>query len=46
MSQHPRKVLTGLMVPWPSSQFPIWVKAVTAVDIMPGSALEQALGTL
>jgi len=25
------------MVPWRSAQYPIWVKAGTAVDIQPGS---------
>ena len=44
MSQYPRIVLTGLNVPWPSSQYPVWIKAGTIVDIKPGTALETAYG--
>jgi hypothetical protein len=45
VSQNPRIVLTSLYVPWPSAQYPVWVKAGTIVDITPGSAMEVAYGT-
>jgi hypothetical protein len=44
MSQNPRIVLTDTYVPWPSSQYPVFIKRGTIVDIVPGSALETAYG--
>ena len=44
MSANPRWVLVGLYVPWPSSQYAVWVRAGALVDIVPGSAHELAYG--
>ncbi|HEY2638982.1 MAG TPA: hypothetical protein VGI66_03735 [Streptosporangiaceae bacterium] len=44
MSQYPRRVLRNSYVPWPSAQFPVFVRGGSMVDILPGSALETAYG--
>ena len=50
MSQYPRIVTTGVWVPdgiWNhpgAAPVMIWIRAGTAVDIKPGSALEQLYG--
>ncbi len=45
MSANPRIVLTGTYVQWDrDGTLPLYVRAGTVVDIVPGSALETAYG--
>jgi hypothetical protein len=45
MSQYPRRVLTGVYVVWDKcGTLPVYARAGTVVDIVPGSALEAAYG--
>jgi hypothetical protein len=44
MSANLRRVLASGYVPWPSAQYPVWIRAGSAVDVVPGSAMELAYG--
>lgn len=45
MSQYPRRVLTGVYVVWDNcGTLPLYARAGTIVDIVPGSKLEAAYG--
>jgi hypothetical protein len=45
VSQYPRRVLTSVYVTWDKcGTLPLFVRAGTVADIVPGSALESAYG--
>jgi hypothetical protein len=44
MSSYPRRVTSPVQVSWGEPGCSIWVRAGSAVDVPPGSALEAAYG--
>jgi hypothetical protein len=46
VSANPRRVLADIELLWPpgNTLFPVHVRKSTVVDVVPGSALEQAYG--